>query len=255
MAPTPLFVSRRDVKNLLPWREADKAQSLVRGADDLKKLLVRIRKWGLSRLGQCVLCKLALSVLQRVYRFDPWHASAPYICREYKSVVADMATAIKPTVAVEIGCGLGGIIAHVRAGSRYGFDRDPTVLLGARFLNKSTKFETGTFGDADVISKAIPERRIDVLILVNWPHTIKIDDLHSQLSNLQKKIPIENIIIDGLREEFWKNSNAHGEEALNRLGEIVEVRDGNDDHRRIYRLKPSKLAAPEVTHRARPANA
>ena len=64
--------------------------------------------------------RLWLKALCRVFRFDPWHAAAPYSCRPYKSQVVALANSLRPAVALEIGCGLGDILSRVDARERIG---------------------------------------------------------------------------------------------------------------------------------------
>jgi hypothetical protein len=74
-----------------------------------------LRRHGGRRLASCVFCKLLYRALQLIYRFDPWHASAPYACREYKVRAVDLASSTHSRVVLDIGCGLGDIIGRVRA--------------------------------------------------------------------------------------------------------------------------------------------
>ncbi|MEO5623613.1 MAG: class I SAM-dependent methyltransferase, partial [Dokdonella sp.] len=107
-----------------------------------------------------------LSGLAMIYGFDPWHAQAPTSARPYRHVVARLANALSPRTVVEVGCGLGGILALVDAPDRYGYDIDERVIRAARFLRG--RRITFTCGGITAVSLA----QIDVLILVNWIHAI-----------------------------------------------------------------------------------
>jgi hypothetical protein len=129
---------------------------------------------------RCRIDRLGLRLLRLMFGFDLWHSAAPFSCRPYKALVVRLANALQPSVAVELGCGLGDIISRVEAGERFGIDTDPRVIRAARFLH----FGRGSWinGDGNCIQQVIsPGSTIDCLIMVNWVHNLSPERLSELL--------------------------------------------------------------------------
>ena len=106
----------------------------------------------------------ALTVLQWRFGFAPWHSQSPLSSRPYRRGLAAMVNDLAPSCVVEVGCGLGSILALVKGEQRVGYDVDSAVIRAARFLHgPSIDFRVGGF-------EAVAEPAIDVLIAVNWTH-------------------------------------------------------------------------------------
>lgn len=128
---------------------------------------------------RCRSARLRLGALRVLFGFDPWHAAAPYPCRPYKRAVVELANALRPALAVELGCGLGDIISRVRASERIGIDADARVIRAARFLHRRGRW---IHGDGRGIATTLAGgRRIDCLIMVNWVHSLSSEQLASLL--------------------------------------------------------------------------
>jgi SAM-dependent methyltransferase len=131
----------------------------------------RVTRTGLGARLRCRIDRLGLDALRLLFGFDRWHASAPYSCRPYKRLVVELASALQPTIAVEVGCGLGDIIGRVEAVDRFGVDSDARVIRAARFLHGGRGF--WFHGDGTSVQRIVPqERTIDCLIMVNWIHNL-----------------------------------------------------------------------------------
>jgi SAM-dependent methyltransferase len=141
----------------------------------------------LFRTVRCRCERLWLRALRVVFKFDAWHASAPYACRPYKRKVVELVNALAPHTAVEVGCGLGEILSRVRANERFGFDADPAVIRAAQFLHRSgVRWIPADFA---AVAVALPEqRRIDCLIMVNWIHNLSPHELWECLRPLLPRI-------------------------------------------------------------------
>ena len=135
-----------------------------------------IRRTGVLLTLRVGVDRLFLTVLQWIYKFHPWHASAPLSARPYRYAVARMVNELRPLRVVEVGCGLGGNLALINAPERFGYDLDDGAIRAARFLHRSKKisFIHGDISTVDV-------RNIDVLILVNWIHEISPQKLEEWL--------------------------------------------------------------------------
>jgi SAM-dependent methyltransferase len=116
--------------------------------------------------------KRAYRRLYERYRFDQWHAAAPYWCRRYKREAVRMANALAPSVVVEIGCGLGEVIRRIQAPWRYGVDRDPHVLEAAGRLTREVNFVHGTFDELRGLHRG---GVIDVLVVLNWLDGLSVE--------------------------------------------------------------------------------
>ena len=130
-----------------------------------------ISRIGLFRALRISVDRVFLTVLGRIYKFDPWHAQAPTSARPYRKTVANLINQLHPQTVVEVGCGLGYILALVKAPCRHGYDLDDGAIRCARFLHGKKI----TFAQGDLSSVSQPH--IDVLVLVNWIHEVSPDEL------------------------------------------------------------------------------
>jgi len=119
-----------------------------------------------------------LSVFCLVFGFPRWHAQSPTSLRSYRIGLAAMINAVRPQFVIEVGCGLGAILARVEARQRIGYDVDSRVIRAARFLrSRAIHFRTGGF-------EAVSDPVIDVLVAVNWPHDFSAEQLEHWLMPL-----------------------------------------------------------------------
>lgn len=149
----------------------------------------------LRRAVHCRLQRLGLQCLRHIFRFDAWHAAAPYACRAYKAQVVQLVDSLKPDTVVEVGCGLGDILTRIRAARRFGIDADAKVLFAARFLHpRGAQWIHGT--TADVPSVMPDGQRIDCLIMVNWIHALSPKELSELLLPLLPRV--RHLILDAI---------------------------------------------------------
>jgi SAM-dependent methyltransferase len=136
-----------------------------------------------------------LGAIRRVFRFDAWHANAPYACRPYKKVVVDLANSLRPDTVVEVGCGLGEILSRINARHRYGLDSDARVIRAARFMHP--RGIVWIAGAAATLQQRMgPVAFIDCLIMVNWIHNLSSEELAATLVPLLPKI--RYLIVDAV---------------------------------------------------------
>lgn len=140
-----------------------------------RRIFRNLRQKGIRRTGRILVDRTCLRLLQKVYGFHPWHADAPLSARPYRRVVAQIVNGLKPQCVVDVGCGLGSILALVNAPDRYGYDIDAGAIKAARFLRSQDI--TFVHGDMGTVSQP----HIDVLILVNWIHEISPTQLEKWL--------------------------------------------------------------------------
>ena len=141
-----------------------------------------VRRDGLRKSARVAIDRAALAGLRSIYGFHPWHAQSPTSARPYRHGVAELVNSVTPGIVVEVGCGLGAILARVKAAQRFGYDVDPGVIRAARLIrSRSIVFDEGGF---DRVSQS----QIDVLIAVNWPHDFSPDQMRSWLEPLFSRI-------------------------------------------------------------------
>lgn len=180
----------------------------------IRRKLETVRRVGLLRILRCRADRLWLGLLARYFRFDPWHASAPYSCRTYKQTVVDLVNSLSPHTVVEIGCGLGELLCRIHAPRRYGYDVDQGVIRAARFLHGSKI--SFIHGDA----AKVEQDSMDVLILVNWIHSQSPAELFGVLKPLLAKasyLVLDAIDPDGPGSYRYKHDFAFLEGKAERL--------------------------------------
>ena len=197
-----------------------------------------LRRFGFARTSNCVLCKLFYAALRIPFRFDAWHASAPYACREYKHRVAAAANSIAPRVVVDIGCGLAEVLDHIRAPFRYGIDLDSGAIAAARFLRgRRISLHVASALEPELIAQAVTERPVDLLIMTNWIHGFTTEQLVGMFEGLAAALDVKYLLVDFVRNNTLAACHYHRLEDVAALGEVVLSRDAGDDVRDLHLLK------------------
>ena len=176
---------------------------------------------------RCQIERVWLEILRRYFRFDAWHAKAPYSCRRYKRIVVDLVNGLAPSTVVEVGVGLGDLLAHLEAPHRYGYDIDAGVVRAARFLHR--KRIAIVHGDAaDVVQDPI-----DVLIMVNWIHNLSPAELEGILRPLTPRttyLVLDAVDPDGPEAYRYKHTFSF----LAGIAEEVSVARAPDEPRSFH---------------------
>ena len=127
------------------------------------KIIRKIKEVGLGNVIIGGIKRVKYTKLIKKYHFDEWHLS-PYEWKEYAQVCVNYVNAHPGRTVVDIGCGLGGVLRHIRADRRIGLDLHEEVLMAARELSDGTiVYKTGSFGE-------LAERPVDYLITLNFMH-------------------------------------------------------------------------------------
>jgi len=139
-------------------------------------------------------------LLQHIFHFAVWH-TAPIQEREYAKHIAYKVGCLAADMPfdvvgggyeiVEIGCGLGDIIANINypQGSKIGYDISPEAIRAARFIHPQCKFDVGTFSD-------VAGHKIAILIAVNFLHAIEISEVENMFNALLSKNDVRMIVVD-----------------------------------------------------------
>ncbi len=197
----------------------------------ISRKLDALRRVGLLRTLRCRAVRLWLGFLAWYFRFDPWHADAPYCCRTYKKTVVDLVNSLAPNSVIEIGCGLGELLYRIHSSRRYGYDVDLGVIRAARILHGS---KISFFhGDATKVEQS----DIDVLILVNWIHgqsPVELEGLVKPLLNRVRYLVLDAIDPDGPDSYRYKHDFAFLEGKAKRLSITRALDEPRSFH--LYRV-------------------
>ena len=156
----------------------------------LRRRIVQYQRWGLARSARIAVDKAVLTAARRVFGFHEWHAQAPTSLRTYRIGLAAMAKDIRAKVVVEVGCGLGSVLARIDAPVRVGYDVDAGVIRAAAALrSRAITFRVGGFPD-------VVEPAIDLLIAVNWLHDFSPDQLDQWFTRILSRT--RYLIVDSI---------------------------------------------------------
>lgn len=166
-------------------------------------------------------------VLARIYGFDTWHVSL-LVDRPYaRAIIAYLNSGerVQRGTIVEIGCGLGDILRHVRFRSRLGLDSDPAVLrlarLLARFRARRIEFRRFTFPTSELPG------RYDVIVMVNWIHHIEPNILKANLNRYLRNHLSEHgqILIDAVHDPSYRYNHSIHDLTLGLPCTVVKLGD------------------------------
>jgi hypothetical protein len=205
-------------------------------------IIQRIRALGLMGTMSCLFRKCYLHFVALWYGFDYWHASAPIECRPYKRETVQLANEYVQVCAMEIGCGLGDIISRVDSSIRIGVDHDSSVISAARKMHGNVvKFVTASVFDTNEILALDRPHKVDLLILINWPHSVAWYKLLSALQKLLQGMDINYIVIDGINVGATGYAFYHGEREFSKLGTIVRKKVASDGVRTLYLISVNDI--------------
>lgn len=152
-----------------------------------------MRRIGFFQFIRFYLDRFCLRLLERYFKFDSWHSSAPFSSRLYKKTVVNLANGLSPDSVVEIGSGLGELLFRIKARKRYGYDIDLGVIRAARFLyGKDISFY---HGDATQVH----QDNIDLLLMINWIHNLSPQKLEEILLSLAPRV--KYMLLDAIDDD------------------------------------------------------
>jgi SAM-dependent methyltransferase len=168
--------------------------------------------------------------LAAVYGFDGWHYRVVRENCGYFGQLSRLHTQLLPAATVEVGCGLGEILAGLECRVRIGIDRDPAVIKAAAFL----RGRSVTFLVADEIRPIrIPETGAVCLVCVNWLHAYAPAEAQELLGRYVAATRATYVIFDIIDTSVANYKFHHPADLLARSGKLVRVADGGDGIRRL----------------------
>ena len=198
----------------------------------LEILVTKIKNLGFFSVIKYLVKRAYFTLLQRKYRFDVWHAATPYEARAYKKTVVELASKLGVDSVVEIGCGLGEILARIDSKNKFGVDRELAVIDAANHLYKKQCQFYGI--DLDDFVAEFPHEKFELLIMVNWVHEIPWLDLKQKINDIHAKFHNKFLLIDAVSNTVEGFQHYHNEEQIRSLGDIVDVRKNLDEARSVY---------------------
>ena len=165
------------------------------------------------------------------FRFDYWHVGAAYHLKPYKKQVVDIVNSISPDVVVEVGVGLGDILSRTSARNRVGIDFDLNVIKAARFIHRKIYFICGSLNQLDDVVFESNVSDIDILVMCNWLHNVKFNEIKKSILDLQSKVSVKYLLIDLINADVSGYTYKHTVDQCKDLGNVVNIVRSNDNVR------------------------
>ena len=182
-------------------------------------------------------------LIVKLFKLDEWHYSGHYE-KEYAQCAVKMINNLierdekADGYILEIGCGLGDIIGHVKAkrNKKTGIDLEQKVVYAAGILHPDTQFRKGSFA-------SVRNQKIYCLIMVNLLHFINPDYAKEEIRKILENNRVEYVVLDELRdtENTSYRYECHGDEILGKQYEPcyrskrLNAAEGANRHIIIYK--------------------
>tara|TARA_B100001063_G_C16735352_1_gene541686 strand:+ start:424 stop:1050 length:627 start_codon:yes stop_codon:yes gene_type:complete len=201
----------------------------------VNKVFKKLKILGYQNFCFCFFSKIYLKIISLFFNVNKWHVNTPYYCRTYKIKVVEIVNNLNPNIVFEIGCGIGDIINKITSDVRVGIDIDENIINLAKFLNKKTIFQVGSFNN---IKNFNENKKIDVIIAVNWLHGIESKLISQIFKNLDKDVISKYIIVDQLKKSNDKQYSHRFDEILgNKYKRFLTFEKDGDETRNILVFK------------------
>ncbi|MBR51939.1 MAG: hypothetical protein CMD58_05435 [Gammaproteobacteria bacterium] len=132
--------------------------------------------------------KIIRMILMIFFKFEWWHTS-PIDNRKYAmDIVSKLNARSSRGSLIEIGCGLGDILANAKFKKKFFYDLSPNVLRAARFLqNFSKKKSINSFKTFNFLTDSLDtDLNFDAVVLVNWIHGFESEGLKKSINSIVK---------------------------------------------------------------------
>jgi SAM-dependent methyltransferase len=177
-----------------------------------------------------------------IFRYNKWHLSSKY----FRPYLYDLIEHIndrfylKKLCVVDIGCGNGELLRSLKvskASELIGIDVSESIIKYAKFLDSFNLKKNILYFSGSMNHSVLKRRNIDLLILINWTHSMNNADMCKMFRELLEKCEISEIIVDYV--EDYKN---HDFEKYSNYKYSIASRFGDYSRgRSFYTLKKCKL--------------
>lgn len=182
--------------------------------------------------------------LQKIIGFNQWHLNSlnerfyalPTINRLNELIQNGE---VASGTILELGCGLGDIISSIYWHDRLGYDIDRKVIFAAKIIHPEVSFRVGTFNQ-------IRDKKISVLIALNFMHEIKYEDCYKYFSRLFRHNEVDFIVVDAVQTPPYPYAHNY-EKLFKKFGYSLEYKSRgytaweNSRRKILYFRKVKKL--------------
>lgn len=179
--------------------------------------------------------------LIREHKLYRWHATPlewrPYAI-EVVRVVRDLLRREGLATVVEVGCGIGTVLAAIRPTRGVGYDTDEAAVAAAREIGRRCEFRAGSFAD-------VAEGEIDVLIAVNFTHNIPPEELRRCFEQVLTANRVKYVVVDSVAYTYHHDYDA----VLAGLCERVSTSEPFVSERRVLLYRVSSAGTAKGTNR------
>ena len=158
------------------------------------KVFRKIQEVGIFNVISGFVERVKYKRLIQKYHFDSWHLS-PYQWRKYVQETARYINAHNADTVVDIGCGLGGLLRHIKASVRIGIDLHEEVINAARELDsEKITYRVGSFDEIEELS-------VDYLITLGFTHGGTEETWIKPYQEAAEKHNVRHFVVDTVPEE------------------------------------------------------
>ena len=178
----------------------------------------------------------------KFYNYDiyKWHLSGTFYCRKYKMISLNIIHSLKPSIYIDLGCGLGEILSRVKldVSRKLGYDKDVRLNeIIQSFHKKKFKFfinEDSLFYYANNLSKS--DNDLIVISILNFAHNLSEFYLKKIIKRNYDKLGFHILLIDNINEKKEIYKYNHHKYLLNHNG-LIKYWPNVDKIRSLYCLR------------------
>ena len=161
---------------------------------NIKHIMDKIKDVGLINCVKVFLKRKKFLELQKKHHFDDWHAY-PFEARKYLQEVEKYVSSKNADVVVDIGCGLGELLRHIKAKRKIGLDIGKANLAAANELGGDIEFSYGSFDELNM------KESIDYVITLGFTHGGTEDMWRDMYTNCANRNDIKCFIVDTVPDD------------------------------------------------------
>ena len=189
-----------------------------------------------------------LTILQYFFKFDNWHSKVYLENSKYMYEVAKICNNQNFDTSIELGCGLGELLSVLNTKNKIGVDIDSNVIKAAYFLrhNKIDFFcidilDQNAYNNKLNIALNQVSTKNNLLIMINWIHSIEFTTISRMISFFEDKIKIQYLLVDLIIDKTGKYKYNHSIDDFINLGyTVIENKFSEDQIRKILLLRKIK---------------